>query len=243
MQPELPGCLRIQHNLIGAARIGHPAADYGDPVLIEVQAVDAANGTHREASGDARLRWPAVLAQEVGDGLHADPDPPDLGQVAHRAGKAGGRHKNSTHTERSGQKGWCWPGRRKMTTRSGWPRLLIPGPPRRSGQSAGPSRGSRPTCAPKWTGTGTRRLEGPDCSRHHTASCAGSRYQRPRHFPYRSVAQPSTKAKGASQHHRPRVTTIAACQRSGRKYGPGTAQPLWAPQRADRRQRADRGPV
>jgi hypothetical protein len=27
------------------------------------------------------------------------------------------------------------------------------------------------------------------------------------------VAQPSTKAKGASQHDRPRVTTIPACQR------------------------------
>jgi hypothetical protein len=82
MQPEQPGRLRAHHDLITTARIGHPACDDGDPVLIEVQAVDTANGRQLQPRSPAGCRRATVTTQHIADRPDADRGPPDLGQMS-----------------------------------------------------------------------------------------------------------------------------------------------------------------
>ena len=69
-QPQQAGGPRVHHDLVAAGRVGHPPGEDANPVLIEVQAVDAGHGRHREARGDAGRQRRAAGAEHVGDGLH-----------------------------------------------------------------------------------------------------------------------------------------------------------------------------
>lgn len=86
MQPEQVSCLPAHDHLTGSARIGHAPLDDGDPVLIEIQAVDAADGGHLGADRGALDRG-AISPQHDSVRLDGDLGPPDLGQVGNRAGE------------------------------------------------------------------------------------------------------------------------------------------------------------